>query len=82
VTGPNIYANREVTREVYTLRAKVREGNSGGPLLSPSGKVDGVVFAASVEFPNVGYALTAREVAGDARAGAAATRAVSTQGCD
>jgi uncharacterized membrane protein required for colicin V production len=82
VTGPNIYANRDVTREVYTLRAKVREGNSGGPLLSPSGKVDGVVFAASVELPNVGYALTAREVASDARAGATVTNAVSTQGCD
>jgi S1-C subfamily serine protease len=82
VTGPNIYANRQVTREVYTLRAKVREGNSGGPLLSPSGRVDGVVFAASVELTDVGYALTAREVASDARAGATATRAVSTQGCD
>jgi S1-C subfamily serine protease len=82
VTGPNIYANRQVTREVYTLRARVREGNSGGPLLSPSGRVDGVVFAASVELPDVGYALTAREVASDARAGAMATRAVSTQGCD
>jgi S1-C subfamily serine protease len=82
VTGPNIYANRQVTREVYTLRARVREGNSGGPLLSPSGRVDGVVFAASVELPDVGYALTAREVASDARAGATATRAVSTQGCD
>ena len=82
VTGPNIYANRQVTREVYTLRAKVREGNSGGPLLSPSGKVDGVIFAASVELPDVGYALTAREVTSDARAGATATRAVSTQGCD
>ena len=82
VTGPNIYANREVTREVYTLRAKVREGNSGGPLLSRSGKVDGVVFASSVEQPDVGYALTAREVGSDARAGASATRTVSTQGCD
>jgi S1-C subfamily serine protease len=82
VTGPNIYGNRQVTREVYTIRANVREGNSGGPLLSPSGLVDGVVFAASVELRDVGYALTAREVEGDARAGASATRAVSTQGCD
>jgi S1-C subfamily serine protease len=71
-----------VTREVYTLRANVREGNSGGPLLSPAGKVDGVVFAASVDSPDVGYALTAREVSSDVRDGATATRAVSTQGCD
>ena len=82
VAGPNIYGDRQVTRQVYTLRAKVREGNSGGPLLSPSGKVDGVVFAASVELSDVGYALTAREVASDARAGSGATRTVSTQGCD
>jgi S1-C subfamily serine protease len=82
ISGPNIYGDRTVTREVYTVRAVVREGNSGGPLLSPSGKVDGVVFAASVEFNDVGYALTAREVAGDARAGATATRVVSTQRCD
>ncbi|MGZ4140153.1 MAG: MarP family serine protease [Actinomycetota bacterium] len=82
VTGPNISANRQVTREVYTLRARIREGNSGGPLLSPSGRVDGVVFAASVEFPDVGYALTSREVASDARAGATVTTSVSTQGCD
>jgi S1-C subfamily serine protease len=82
VTGPNIYANRQVTRDVYTLRARVRPGNSGGPLLSPSGAVDGVVFAAAVYQRDVGYALTAAEVAADARAGGTATTRVSTQGCD
>jgi S1-C subfamily serine protease len=82
VTGPNIYGNKEVTRDVYTLSANVRHGNSGGPLLTPSGEVGGVIFAASAEVPNVGYALTDREVAPDARRGATATRAVSTQGCD
>jgi S1-C subfamily serine protease len=81
-TGPNIYSNREVTRDVYTLRARVRPGNSGGPLLDPQGAVYGVVFAASVDQSNVGYALTASEVAGDARHGSQATAAVSTQGCD
>lgn len=82
VTGPNIYQDRTVTRDVYTLRARVRPGNSGGPLLSPSGTVDGVVFAASTDQPGVGYALTAGEVAGDVAAGRAATRSVSTGGCD
>lgn len=81
-TGPNIYANRQVTRDVYTLRARVRPGNSGGPLLSPDGAVDGVVFAASTDQRDVGYALTAREVAGDANRGATLTTAVSTDGCD
>jgi S1-C subfamily serine protease len=82
VTGPNIYADRQVTREVYTLRARVRPGNSGGPLLSPDGAVDGVVFAASADQRDVGYALTAREVEGDANRGAGLTNAVSTDGCD
>jgi S1-C subfamily serine protease len=81
-TGPNIYANRQVTREVYTLRARVRPGNSGGPLLSPGGEVDGVVFAANSDNSSIGYALTAAEVSGDARSGATRTQQVSTRGCD
>jgi S1-C subfamily serine protease len=82
VTGPNIYQNRNVTRQVYTLRGQVLPGNSGGPLLNPAGSVDGVVFAASVDQPQVGYALTAAEVNPDAIAGRSATAAVSTEGCD
>ena len=81
ITGPNIYSDATVTRQVYVLRAKVRPGNSGGPLLAPNGKVDGVVFAASTTDPATGYALTAGQVRADARAGASATRPVATQGC-
>jgi S1-C subfamily serine protease len=79
--GPNIYATAEVHRQVYPLRAYVKPGNSGGPLLAPDGRVYGVVFAASTSRPDIGYALTASEVAGDAAAGAADYAAVSTQGC-
>ena len=60
----------------------VKPGNSGGPLLAPDGRVYGVVFAAAVSVPDTGYALTASEVAPDARAGATATVGVSTGGCD
>lgn len=80
--GPDIYQSRQVTREIYAVYATVRPGNSGGPLLAPDGRVYGVVFAASVDDPNTGYALTAREVASDAAAGAGRTSATSTQGCD
>jgi S1-C subfamily serine protease len=81
--GPDIYQSRQVTRQIYSIYAVVRPGNSGGPLLAPDpGKVYGVVFAAAVDDPNTGYALTAQEVAGDAAAGANATDAVSTQSCD
>jgi S1-C subfamily serine protease len=81
ITGPNIYSDATVTRQVYVLRATVRPGNSGGPLLAPNGRVDGVVFAASTTDPATGYALTAHQVRADARAGASAVRPVSTQNC-
>jgi S1-C subfamily serine protease len=71
-----------VTRDIYQVRAVVRPGNSGGPLFSPSGSVYGVVFAAAVDTPGTGYALTAGEVASDVNQGRTATSAVSTQGCD
>lgn len=80
--GPDIYQRKTVTREIYALRARVRPGNSGGPLITPSGGVFGVVFAAAADDPQTGYALTAAEVAGDAARGQRATGAVSTQGCD
>jgi S1-C subfamily serine protease len=80
--SPDIYQTTQVTREIYSVRAVVKPGNSGGPLLAPDGRVYGVVFAAAVSVPHTGYALTAAEVTPDARASRAATVPVSTQGCD
>lgn len=80
--GPDIYQREQVTRQIFSVYATVRPGNSGGPLLSPAGKVYGVVFAAAVDDPKTGYALTAREVAKDAAAGRGATGAVDTGPCD
>jgi S1-C subfamily serine protease len=80
--GPDIYQSRNVTREIYALRARVLPGNSGGPLLAPDGAVYGVIFAAAADDPRTGYALTAAEVATDAQTGRTATTRVSTHGCD
>jgi S1-C subfamily serine protease len=80
--GPNIYDTSTVTRQIYEIRAVVQSGNSGGPLLSPAGTVDGVVFAAAVGVSNTGFALTAAEVTNDASAGANLTAPVSTGACD
>jgi S1-C subfamily serine protease len=80
--GPNIYETATVTRQIYEIRAVVESGNSGGPLLSPQGTVDGVVFAAAVGVSDTGFALTAAEVSADASAGAQLTTAVSTGACD
>lgn len=79
--GPNIYSTDTVTRQVYTLRGSVRPGNSGGPLLAPDGQVLGVVFGAAIDNPDVGFALTAAEVAPDIAAGRASTAPVSTGAC-
>jgi S1-C subfamily serine protease len=80
--GPDIYQTGTVTRQIFEIRAVVEPGNSGGPLLSPSGSVYGVVFAAAVDTADTGFALTAGEVAADANAGADQTIPTSTQGCD
>jgi S1-C subfamily serine protease len=82
VQGLNIYQDSTVTRQIYEVRAVVKSGNSGGPLLSPAGTVDGVVFAAAIGVPDTGFALTAAEVSADANAGAGDTAPVSTMGCD
>ena len=81
-TSPDIYQSAQVTRQIYAVRAHIEPGNSGGPLLSPGGRVYGVVFAAAISVRDTGYALTASEVQSDARRGANATVGVSTQGCD
>lgn len=80
--GPDIYQTGQVNRQIFEIRAVVQPGNSGGPLLSPSGTVYGVVFAAAVGASDTGFALTAAEVAADAHAGATQTYPASTQGCD
>ena len=63
LNGPDIYRTTTVTREVYTIRGTVKQGNSGGPMINRSGKVLGVVFGAAVDDADTGFVLTADEVA-------------------
>jgi S1-C subfamily serine protease len=81
IRGPNIYENRTVVRQIYTIRSTVRSGNSGGPLLAQNGQVLGIIFAAAVDDPETGFALTAEEASGDAQAGQALTGSVNTGAC-
>ncbi|WP_349270603.1 acid resistance periplasmic serine protease MarP [Mycolicibacterium parafortuitum] len=63
LNGPDIYRSTTVTREVYTIRGQVKQGNSGGPMINRQGKVLGVVFGAAVDDVDTGFVLTAEEVA-------------------
>ncbi|WP_019633537.1 MarP family serine protease [Actinomadura atramentaria] len=80
-TGPDIYHAGQVKREIYAIRGTVEPGNSGGPLLSTDGRVYGVIFAAALDTPSTGYALTAKEVEPDAEAGVKSTETVATGEC-
>jgi len=79
--SPDIYGKGTVTREVFSLRGSIRPGNSGGPLVAKSGKVLGVVFAASVTDRQTGYALTADQVSDAAAKGIGSRSGVGTGGC-
>jgi len=79
--GPDIYSTSRVTREIYPIRALVRPGNSGGPLIAPGGAIYGMVFAAAVSVPDTGYALTSGELQPDIAKGRHLLAQVSTQAC-
>ncbi len=80
-SGPDIYDTRKVVRDIYPIRAVVKPGNSGGPLIAPDGRVYGMVFAAAVSVPETGYALTASQLSGDVSRGANLTAATGTGDC-
>jgi len=81
VKGPDIYESQTVVREVYTIRSTVQSGNSGGPLLDIQGHLLGVIFAAALDDPETGFALTQTEARPVADAGAALTEPVNTGDC-
>lgn len=81
LSGPDIYDSHTVRRDVYTVRAMVRSGNSGGPLVDPAGQVLGVVFGAAIDAPETGFVLTAREVSEEVAAAPALNARVDTRAC-
>lgn len=79
--GRDIYNDAQVTREIFSLFTDIEPGNSGGPLIAPDGSVYGVIFAASLDDPQTGYAITAEEAGSVASAGVEATARVGTGPC-
>ena len=79
--SPNIYGEGTVLRNVFSLRALIRQGNSGGPLVNSAGDVVGLIFAASVTDPDTGYALTAEQISESAALGVTSSTEVDTGNC-
>ena len=80
-TGHDIYGTDKVRRQILELRAGIDRGDSGGPLVLEDGSVGGVVFAEARTNADVGYALSATEVAAAVEPDVGATRAVDTGAC-
>ena len=81
IAGPNIYGEGSYGRSVVELRAEVRRGNSGGPLVVEPGLVGGVIFGASRISPDVGYAIGADEAVTRLGPFIGATAAADTGAC-
>ena len=79
--GEDIYGRSGVVRDVYSFRGTVVPGNSGGPLLAPSGRVYGIVFAAGVGEPEAGYAITAQQAAAISAEGVRAVEPTNSGAC-
>ncbi|MDQ3904908.1 MAG: MarP family serine protease [Actinomycetota bacterium] len=79
--GPDIYNATTVVRNVYTVRAVVRSGNSGGPLLDGAGQVLGLVFGAAVDNDETGFVLADEEIADDVATALSRSVEVSTGAC-
>lgn len=79
--GAGIDGSLGVVRDVYAVNVQVEQGNSGGPLLSPTGQVVGTVFAKSVNDSGTGYALTLDETRAVVEEGTRSTDPADTGSC-
>lgn len=79
--GSSIYGQAGVERDVYVLRARVQQGNSGGPLADEDGVVHGVIFAAGLGEQDAAYALTVDEITRALQAAGAADETVDNGSC-
>ena len=60
--GTDIYRTTPTSRSVFVLASQLAPGDSGAPLVDPSGTVVGVAFAIDPTAGTTAYALTNAEV--------------------
>lgn len=75
----DIYHTGTAERQVYAIRGKVREGDSGGPLIDSAGRVLGMVFGSDES--DTGFALTLDQLRPTLDTASADRTAVGTGGC-
>jgi S1-C subfamily serine protease len=82
VTGvPNATGGGTSERHIETLAADIEQGDSGGPVLTRSGHVMGIVFAKSSTTTDLGYAMTPSQFRTVVAKAASLTRTVSSGAC-
>jgi S1-C subfamily serine protease len=81
VSVPDVVGKGRTAREIAAIAADVEQGNSGGPLLTPNGRVIGLVFAKSTSQTDLGYAMTPGEFGAIVRRAPSLASAVSTGAC-
>jgi S1-C subfamily serine protease len=80
--GESIYGEPGVERDVYVLRGRVEQGNSGGPFTDEFGEVHGMVFATGMTDEDISYALTSAEIRSALDAAGEARSAVPNGSCE
>jgi S1-C subfamily serine protease len=78
---PNAEGSGSSVRSLATLAADVEQGNSGGPLLTATGHVIGIVFAKSSTTANIGYAMTPAQFRSVVAQAPGDTKPVSSGAC-
>lgn len=78
---PDISGGGTTERQIAALAADVEQGNSGGPLLTPNGRVISIVFAKSTSENAIGYAMTPGEFGSVISRSRSLTATVSTGTC-
>lgn len=81
VQVPDVAGGGRTARSIAALDADVEQGNSGGPLLTPGGRVIGLVFAKSTGTKDLGYAMTPEEFGSLVERAPSLTAGVSTGSC-